>query len=114
MKNEPKGTRINVGEMGVAKLKTASGTTIAVDKDGNAEVNLANIKAVSIANLIDLQEYRITHVAGLISHFARFVDDGTLEFAYNTNGKLVSFSGSHVTVGITTENVVTIHKYTGD
>ncbi|MDP1956248.1 MAG: hypothetical protein Q8K71_17430 [Polaromonas sp.] len=111
MKFDALGNQVEISDDGSLTVTTKGGAVYKIDKDGKPTIDLKTLKGISIGNLIDVVDYQITRVAGIISHFVRFVDNGVLEFAYNTNGKLVSMSMERLEIAISVDNYVTVSKH---
>ena len=111
MEFDAQGRKIETGNAGAVQVITKNGTVYTVEKDGKTTIDLQSLNGVGIENLVDVLEYRITSIVGIHSHFVRFVDNGLLEFAYNTNGHLVSLSMQSVKINITDDNVITVGRF---
>lgn len=101
---------IKLNPDGSASFSTKSGGVYAIDKQGNVSINLQRIESVGIHNLADVAEHNIERVAGLISHFVRFVDGGEARFAYNTQGQLVDLSAANVGVSVSNQNEILFRR----
>jgi len=98
------GTHIETNPDGSLLAKTASGTAISLDAEGNASINLERIKSVGLKNIIDVEAHNINTVAGSRSHYVRFLGGGEVQFAYNHKGQLIELSSTKVAISITREN----------
>lgn len=65
---------------------------VSATKEGNWEIAIKQIKAIGIANLVDIEVHRINHIANSTSHFLRFRGGGELSFSYNQAGQVLEFS----------------------
>ncbi|MBK8760298.1 MAG: hypothetical protein IPM03_07660 [Sulfuritalea sp.] len=66
--------------------------TIAKAVNGSWEISIGRIKAVSIANLLDVETHNIHNIANSVSHFLRFRGGGELRFSYNQSGQILEFN----------------------
>lgn len=69
-------------------------------KEGHWEIAIKQIKAIGIANLLDIEVHRINNIANSTSHFLRFRGGGELSFSYNQAGQILEFSWSKLDVAI--------------
>ena len=77
-------------------LHAPSGTFIHNDLAGDLSLTLYAVKAVSIANLADVAEYRITRDAVAVTHWVHFHGGGKLHVSFDLEGELISLRGERV------------------
>ena len=77
-------------------LHAPSGTFIHNDLAGDLSLTLYTVKAVGIANLADVAEYKITRDAVAVTHWVRFHGGGELHVTFDLEGELVSLRGERV------------------
>ena len=77
-------------------LHAPSGTFVHNDLAGDLSLTLYTVKAVGIANLADVAEYKITRDAVAVTHWVRFHGGGELHVAFDLEGELVSLHGERV------------------
>jgi hypothetical protein len=104
------GNKVELKPDGLLKVTSTGGSSMTVDKDGRRVFELKDLKAVSIQNIVDIASYSITHVAGMTSHFAKYVDGGQLEFAYDKQGNIVSFTTKGLQVILTPQNFILVGR----
>jgi hypothetical protein len=69
-------------------------------RDGDVELMLECVNAVTVADLRWVEQHTITRVFDSVSHFIRFVGGGELRFAFSLEGDLLELSGEHVAMSI--------------
>jgi len=89
------GQIIPVGDSGASFIRNA---------DGSLEYFTAEIRSVGIKDIMDVVDYRINTIVGSRLHIVRFVNGGTLTYAYNDAGELIELSSMDLAVEITTRN----------
>ena len=77
-------------------LHAPSGTFVHNDLARDLSLTLYTVKAVGIANLADVAEYKITRDAVAVTHWVRFHGGGELHVAFDLEGELVSLHGERV------------------
>lgn len=87
-------------------LHAPSGTFIHNDRAGDLSLTLYMVKAVSVANLADVAEYRITRDAVAVTHWVRFHGGGELHVAFDLEGELISFRGERVCLTVNDSRLV--------
>lgn len=75
-------------------------------ENGNVEIEPRTIKSVGIEHLSDVVEHQITTILGSTSHMVRFINGGRLEFAYNSEGKLIELNSRNLAVKITRDGEI--------
>jgi hypothetical protein len=83
-----------------------SGATIALNQDGSFAYTITEINSVGIRDIADVVEHRINTIVGSRLHMVRFVNGGTLTYAYNEAGELIELSSSSLAANISVENEV--------
>lgn len=97
---------------GSVKITTKDGRIVVIDKDGNAQTDLSNIKNVGIESISDLESYTIMRDGDLTVHNGVYRDGGYFKIAYTSDGKLEEFSGKNIGQTITRDNEITLRSST--
>ena len=79
-------------------LHAPSGTFVHNDLAGHLSITLRTIRAVSVANLADVVDYRITRDEEGVTHWVRFHGSGGFHVKFDAEGELIVFEGDRVTV----------------
>ena len=79
-------------------LHAPSGTFVHNDLAGHLSITLRTIRAVSVANLADVADYRITRDEEGVTHWVRFHGGGGFHVQFDSDGELIFFEGDRVTV----------------
>ena len=106
------GNKIEMFEDGSMKITTPDGRSFTIDKDGNSQMNLPNIKSVGFENIFDLKSHAIMREGELTVHKAEFHDGGHVKIAFTSDGKLVEFSGRKIGQTVTKDNEIMIRSST--
>ena len=89
---------------------TEWGAVIAM-RDGVVRSDLPLLSSVGIHNLAEVTSYEIVRVAGMVSHYVRFYDGGSLRFAYSDRGQLVELAGERIRVHVDKEGHMLVAAY---
>ena len=73
---------------------------ITKDKDGNPQIDMANIKSIGITNIVDVISHRIMRDGNNTTHDIELKNDGHVHLSYSQKGKIVKFTNTHVSVAI--------------
>lgn len=95
---------------GQMTIKIESDGTISSSSDKPLEINLQNIEAVGIENVVDVESYEISRLFNSVSHFIKFFGGGEVKFAYNQQGELLEFSAHQVTLSIKNGERIVLKK----
>ncbi len=79
-------------------------------KDGDVELTLESVNAVTVADLRWVEQHTITRVFDSVSHFIRFVGGGELRFAFSFEGDLLELSGEHVAMSISPDGETLVFR----
>ncbi len=91
-------------------VTTDWGALIAVH-DGTMCGELPLLSSVGVHNLAEVSSYEIVRVAGMVSHYVRFYDGGSLRFAYSDRGQLVELAGERIRVHVDKEGHMLVAAY---
>jgi hypothetical protein len=83
-----------------------SGASFIRNADGSLDYFTAEIRSVGIKDIMDVVEYRINTIVGSRLHMVRFVNGGTLTYAYNDAGELVELTSIDLAADISTHNEI--------
>lgn len=79
--------------------------------DGTLQSDLPMLSSVGVHNLTEVVSYEIVRVAGMVSHYVRFYDGGSLRFAYSARGELVELAGERIRVHVDKEGHMLVAAY---
>jgi hypothetical protein len=83
-----------------------SGASFVLHPDGSFGYTLPEINTVGIRDIADVVEHRINTIVGSRLHMVRFVNGGTLTYAYNDAGDLVELTSSNLVAEISIDNEI--------
>jgi hypothetical protein len=92
------------------RIQTEWGDTLGV-RGPNAELALAHIRSVGIANLAEVKDHYINRIAACTSHVVRFHGGGTVRFSFNDHGELLELSADSVCMTSTPDGCLTFAAY---
>jgi hypothetical protein len=98
--------RLGVGITGEIFPAGDSGASFIRNADGSLDYFTAEIRSVGIKDIMDVVEYRINTIVGSRLHMVRFVNGGTLTYAYNNAGELIELSSMDLAADISTHNEI--------
>lgn len=88
--------KLTVTPEGEMTIKTDANGHVNMSSDQPVSMNLGKIESVGIEHLVDVAEHTINEQLGFVSHLVKFRDGGTVEFAYNSSGQIVTLRGHNV------------------
>jgi hypothetical protein len=65
-------------------------SNITVGEDGNVNINLQNIKKISIDHITDVISHRVMRIDDLTIHDLEFINNGKCYLSYTKDGKIVA------------------------
>jgi hypothetical protein len=80
-------------------------------REGTLRSDLPMLSSVGVHNLAEVTSYEIVRVAGMVSHYVRFYDGGSLRFAYSDRGQLVELAGERIRVHVDKEGHMLVAAY---
>ena len=104
--NGPDGSTIYIMDDGGITVKSKSGATYSIDKNGNAHIDLKTIAKIGIENITGVQSHRIMRQGDLTVHEIVFQGDGKVKLTYTANGHLKEFSGNSIAIQVSPDNSV--------
>jgi len=90
-----------------------SGASFILNPDGSFRYFTDEIRSVGIRDIADVLEHRINTIVGSRLHLVRFVNGGTLTYAYNNAGQLIELCSSGVGIEISKNNEVVCYVVRG-
>ena len=92
------------GSKGAFSAQTSTGAKVTKRADGRHTIDIRNVRAVGIRNVVDVETHEITTVANSRSHFVRFLGGGELRFAYSNTGQLLKFDWDNLNFVLTPDD----------
>ena len=83
---------------GQTLLDSASGIFTHVNRAGELQVTLTEVRSVAITNVFDVVQHDIARSDSGVTHLVRFCGGGTVKVAFDFLGNLTEFVGSSIAV----------------
>jgi hypothetical protein len=83
------------------RIEREDGVSLTLGPDGGVSINLAQLKAVSIRNILDVKHYGMSVVDGITMHVIEFKNGGMFELTYDSVGTISNCGGNSLRTEIT-------------
>lgn len=108
--SEKNGESLKITPAGKMEIRPNSDGSVTVSSSEGVTLNDMRIKAVSIANIIDVKSYGVKTTEGRTMHLIEFRDGGRFELTYNSLGKIENCFGEGVRTQVLDTRTLVIHQ----